>query len=49
MRAIQRYRFDKKTQEMLERMAIPFAIYQFVEKRVGHCDFSRFLQAVRIY
>ena len=34
MRATQRYRFDKKTQEMLERMAIPFAVYQFVGNRV---------------
>lgn len=40
-----KYSFDKRTQEILEHMTIPFAIYQYIDKRVvtiaisqGFCD-----------
>ena len=35
MSTVERYRFDKPTQEMMEHMAIPFAVYQFIDKRVA--------------
>ncbi|MBO4452863.1 MAG: EAL domain-containing protein [Clostridia bacterium] len=45
MNSTEKYRFDRKTQEFLENMDIPFAIYQFIDKRVvtiavsqGFCD-----------
>ena len=30
----ERYRYDQKTQETLEHLSVPFAVYQFVDKRV---------------
>ena len=40
-----KYTFDQKTQEVLEHLSIPFAIYQYIDKRVvtvalsqGFCD-----------
>ena len=45
MNPTERYHFDQKTQEILEGMTIPFAIYQYIDKRVvtvalskGFCD-----------
>ena len=45
MEQTERFHFDKITQEILERLPIPFAIYQYVDKRVvaivisqGFCD-----------
>ena len=35
MSTVERYRFDKRTQEIMEHMAIPFAVYQFIDKRVA--------------
>ena len=29
-----KYEFDKKTQEILEGLSVPFAVYQYIEKRV---------------
>ena len=45
MHQTEKFRFDPKTQELLERLSIPFAIYQYLDKRVvtvalsrGFCD-----------
>ena len=45
MNPTERYSFDQRTQVILEHMTIPFAIYQFIDKRVvtialsqGFCD-----------
>ena len=45
MNPTEKYRFDQRTQEILESMTIPFAIYQYLDKRVvtialsqGFCD-----------
>ena len=45
LNSTEKYSFDRKTQEILENMGIPFAIYQFIDKRVvtialsqGFCD-----------
>lgn len=35
MSAMEKYSFDKKTQEMMERMIIPFGVYQFIDRRVA--------------
>ena len=29
-----KYEYDKKTQAILEGMSVPFAVYQYIEKRV---------------
>lgn len=34
MSTTERYRFDTQTQEMLEQLTVPFAVYQYIEKRV---------------
>ena len=45
MNPTERFCFDKRTQEILEHMTIPFAVYQYLDKRVvtialsqGFCD-----------
>ena len=45
MNPTEKYRFDQRTQEILEQLTIPFAIYQYIDKRVvtialsqGFCD-----------
>ena len=45
MNPAEKYNFDSRTQEILEHLTIPFAIYQYVDKRVvtitlskGFCD-----------
>ena len=45
MNATERFGFDQRTQEILEHLTIPFAIYQYIDKRVvtiaisqGFCD-----------
>ena len=45
MNSTEKYSFDPKTQEFLENMAIPLAVYQFIDQRVvtivlsqGFCD-----------
>ena len=45
MNPTERFHFDQRTQEILEHLTIPFAIYQYVDKRVvtvalsqGFCD-----------
>ena len=45
MNATEKYSFDERTQEILEHITIPFAIYQYIDKRVvtvalsqGFCD-----------
>ena len=45
MSPTERFRFDQRTQEILESLSIPFAVYQYVDKRVvtialskGFCD-----------
>ena len=34
MSTTERYRFDKQTQEKLEGLTVPFAVYQYIDKRV---------------
>ena len=41
----EKFAFDQRTQEILEHLTIPFAIYQYIDKRVvtvalsqGFCD-----------
>ena len=34
MNPTEKYNFDKRTQETLEHLTVPFAVYQFVDKRV---------------
>ena len=34
MNPTERFCFDKRTQEILEHMTIPFAVYQYLDKRV---------------
>ena len=34
MSTIERYHFDKQTQEMMEGLAVPCAVYQFIDRRV---------------
>ena len=45
MNSTERFYFDKRTQEILESLTIPFAVYQYIDKRVvtvalskGFCD-----------
>ena len=45
MNPTEKFSFDPKTQEILEHLTIPFAIYQYIDKRVvtialsqGFCD-----------
>lgn len=45
MNQTEKYTFDQRTQEILEHLSIPFAIYQYIDKRVvtivlsrGFCD-----------
>ena len=45
MELSEKYRFDERTQDILEHLTIPFAIYQYIDKRVvtialsrGFCD-----------
>ena len=45
MNPTEQFRFDRRTQEILESLTIPFAIYQYIDKRVvtialsrGFCD-----------
>jgi len=45
MNSTERFYFDKRTQEILESLTIPFAVYQYIYKRVvtvalskGFCD-----------
>ena len=35
MNPTEKYNFDKRTQETLEHLTVPFAVYQFVDKRVA--------------
>ncbi len=37
----ERYYFDRRTQEILENLSIPFAIYQYIDKRVVTITLSR--------
>lgn len=58
MAPTQKFRFDQRTQEILEHMTIPFAIYQYIDKRVvtialsqGFCDefgFKKLEDAYRV-
>ena len=32
MNAAERFHFDERTQEILEHLTIPFAIYQYIDK-----------------
>ena len=58
MNPIERFRFDQRTQEILEHLTIPFAIYQYIDKRVvtialsqGFCDefgFQKLEDAYRV-
>ena len=41
MMTAERYSFDRQTQEMIENLVIPFAVYQFVDKRVVTIALSR--------
>ena len=34
MNPTDKFAFDKRTQEILERLSIPFAIYQFLDNRI---------------
>ena len=34
MTPAEKYRFDPQTLETLERLSVPFAVYQFVDKKV---------------
>lgn len=34
MTPAEKYRFDPQTLETLERLSVPFAVYQFLDKRV---------------
>ena len=45
MNPTDKFQFDERTQEILEHITIPFAIYQYIDKRVvtialsqGFCD-----------
>ena len=45
MNGTEKFSFDQQTQEILEHLSIPFAIYQYIDKRVvtialsqGFCD-----------
>ena len=45
MASTEKFSFDRKTQEILEHISIPFAIYQYIDKRIvtialsqGFCD-----------
>ena len=35
MSTTERYRFDKRTQEMMEHLAVPFAVFQFIDQRAA--------------
>ena len=58
MEATERFYFDRATQEILEHLTIPFAIYQYIDKRVvtvalsqGFCDefgFQKLEDAYRV-
>ena len=34
MNPTDRFYFDQRTQEILEHLTIPFAVYQYIDKRV---------------
>ena len=46
MISAERYRFDRRTQEILERLTIPFAVYQYLENcaRIAQDHFSAITQ-----
>ena len=58
MTPTEKFSFDQRTQEVLERLTIPFAIYQYIDKRVvtialsqGFCDefgFKKLEDAYRV-
>ena len=41
MMTAEKYSFDRQTQETIENLVIPFAVYQFVDKRVVTIALSR--------
>ena len=56
MSSVGKYSFDKQTQEIYERLTVPFAVYQFVDKHVvtlalsdGFCQLFGYDDAAKAY
>ncbi len=48
MAITEEYSFDQKTQDILERLPIPFTIYQYIDKQVVTIALSQGLRQISL-